>query len=235
LATQIPDKIEIKVMDDDFHPADLLGKSKTLAGVKKFIAEKIIGSVDDCLGSATMPLAGWDGQRREYTQPLEGVGGSPLGEEKATVKLRFEWELERTSLSADSILAFDTVHAKSPQRRSLTPTRSTRSSSSRQGFSSRPPPLRAIKTPPRRGAVPAISQWMEHATGDGRVYWYNTTTKQSAWERPTELQADRRVAPDGASYTFAEFTNHYGVAAAAGMWAAADVRSRTFAAAQTSI
>jgi hypothetical protein len=76
---------------------------------------------------------------------------------------------------------------------------------------------------------------MEHATGDGRVYWYNTTTKQSAWERPTELQADRRVAPDGASYTFAEFTNHYGVAAAAGMWAAADVRSRTFAAAQTSI
>ena len=59
---------------------------------------------------------------------------------------------------------------------------------------------------------------MEHATGDGRVYWYNTTTKQSAWERPTELQADRRVAPDGASYTFAEFTNHYGVAAAAGMW-----------------
>ena len=81
LATQIPDKVEIKVMDDDFHPADLLGKSKTLAGVKKFIAEKIIGSVDDCLGSATMPLAGWDGQRRECTQPLEGVRGSPLGEE----------------------------------------------------------------------------------------------------------------------------------------------------------
>ena len=28
----------------------------------------------------------------------------------------------------------------------------------------------------------------------------------------------RAVAPDGASYTFAEFTNHYGVAVAAGMW-----------------
>ena len=32
------------------------------------------------------------------------------------------------------------------------------------------------------------ASWQEYKTNDGRVYYYNTVTKESRWEKPTELQ-----------------------------------------------
>lgn len=32
-----------------------------------------------------------------------------------------------------------------------------------------------------------------HRTAEGKVYYYNTATKQSAWEKPDELKSDAEV------------------------------------------
>lgn len=42
------------------------------------------------------------------------------------------------------------------------------------------------KVPPVEPAVP--TPWTEHKAPDGRVYYYNSITKQSSWEKPDELK-----------------------------------------------
>eukprot|EP00095_Tigriopus_kingsejongensis_P002696 maker-scaffold1646_size32207-snap-gene-0.9 protein:Tk02696 transcript:maker-scaffold1646_size32207-snap-gene-0.9-mRNA-1 annotation:"pre-mrna-processing factor 40-like protein a" len=37
----------------------------------------------------------------------------------------------------------------------------------------------------------AASDWTEHKSPDGRTYYYNTATKQSAWEKPEELKTEK--------------------------------------------
>lgn len=49
-----------------------------------------------------------------------------------------------------------------------------------------PPP--GLGMPPM-GMPPPVpkSEWSEHRTTDGRVYYYNSRTLQSTWERPKEM------------------------------------------------
>ncbi|KAG8953364.1 hypothetical protein FRC03_011795 [Tulasnella sp. 419] len=37
--------------------------------------------------------------------------------------------------------------------------------------------------------IPGMPPWTEHRTADGRLYWYNNTTKASSWEKPEELKS----------------------------------------------
>lgn len=37
------------------------------------------------------------------------------------------------------------------------------------------------------------SDWTEHKAPDGRSYYYNSVTKQSAWEKPEELKTKTEV------------------------------------------
>lgn len=49
-----------------------------------------------------------------------------------------------------------------------------------------PPP--GLPMPPPLGMPPGpSSEWSEHRTADGRVYYYNSRTLQSTWERPKEM------------------------------------------------
>lgn len=67
-------------------------------------------------------------------------------------------------------------------------------------------------------AVPAVtpadtsqqssSDWQEHATPDGRRYYYNKKTKQSSWEKPLELMSPIERAD--ASTVWKEFTTPEG-------------------------
>lgn len=43
-----------------------------------------------------------------------------------------------------------------------------------------PPGLLPMGMPPPR-------EWSEHRTADGKVYYYNSRTMQSVWERPKEM------------------------------------------------
>lgn len=36
-------------------------------------------------------------------------------------------------------------------------------------------------------------EWSEHKSPDGRTYYYNSITKQSAWEKPDELKTNAEV------------------------------------------
>lgn len=38
------------------------------------------------------------------------------------------------------------------------------------------------------------SDWTEHKAPDGRIYYYNTITKQSLWEKPDELKDAAEVS-----------------------------------------
>lgn len=51
-----------------------------------------------------------------------------------------------------------------------------------------PPPGFGAPTdiPPFTG--PPNSEWSEHKAPDGRIYYYNSITKQSSWEKPDELK-----------------------------------------------
>lgn len=48
-----------------------------------------------------------------------------------------------------------------------------------------PPP--GLPMPPMGMPLPPRSDWSEHRAGDGRVYYYNSKTLQSTWERPKEM------------------------------------------------
>lgn len=37
------------------------------------------------------------------------------------------------------------------------------------------------------------SVWTEHKSLDGKIYFYNTETKQSTWEKPDELKSPAEV------------------------------------------
>ncbi|XP_055543926.1 pre-mRNA-processing factor 40 homolog A [Wyeomyia smithii] len=37
--------------------------------------------------------------------------------------------------------------------------------------------------------APVVSEWTEHKAPDGRVYYYNSVSKQSLWEKPDELKS----------------------------------------------
>lgn len=47
---------------------------------------------------------------------------------------------------------------------------------------------------PPPGFPPATNcEWSEHKAPDGRTYYYNNITKQSAWEKPDELKTNAEV------------------------------------------
>lgn len=37
------------------------------------------------------------------------------------------------------------------------------------------------------------SDWTEHKAPDGRLYYYNSVSKQSSWEKPDELKTKAEV------------------------------------------
>lgn len=37
------------------------------------------------------------------------------------------------------------------------------------------------------------SEWTEHEAPDGRIYYYNGTTKKSSWEKPDELKTPNEL------------------------------------------
>lgn len=46
--------------------------------------------------------------------------------------------------------------------------------------------------------MPAMSslshpEWSEHKSPDGRVYYYNSVSKQSSWEKPDDLKTPAEV------------------------------------------
>lgn len=47
--------------------------------------------------------------------------------------------------------------------------------------------------PPPGFPPPASCEWTEHKAPDGRTYYYNNITKQSAWEKPDELKTNAEV------------------------------------------
>lgn len=48
--------------------------------------------------------------------------------------------------------------------------------------------------PPPGFGIPPTSEWSEHKSPDGRTYYYNSITKQSAWEKPDELKTIAEVS-----------------------------------------
>ncbi|KAF4725647.1 hypothetical protein FOZ63_024294 [Perkinsus olseni] len=57
-------------------------------------------------------------------------------------------------------------------------------------------------------AASLMSGWEEVRTADGEVYYANCATGESAWERPTRMQADwmEYFSPEGDRYYFNEAT-----------------------------
>lgn len=45
--------------------------------------------------------------------------------------------------------------------------------------------------------MPAASVWSEHLTKEGRVYYYNRSTKQSSWEKPADFDGDSAADAGG--------------------------------------
>ena len=45
--------------------------------------------------------------------------------------------------------------------------------------------------------VKKASAWSEHKAPDGRLYYYNTETKQSSWSKPEELMSKAEVRQGG--------------------------------------
>lgn len=45
------------------------------------------------------------------------------------------------------------------------------------------------------GGAPVVptTEWTEHKSPDGRIYYYNNVTKQSSWEKPDELKTMAEV------------------------------------------
>ncbi|KAI8809023.1 hypothetical protein BJ742DRAFT_805967 [Cladochytrium replicatum] len=60
--------------------------------------------------------------------------------------------------------------------------------------------------PPAAGAAPVV--WQSHTNADGKMYWFNTITKQSTWEKPEELKTPLEIAL--ASLPWKEYTTKEG-------------------------
>ena len=52
--------------------------------------------------------------------------------------------------------------------------------------------------------------WVTHKTADGREYYHNTATNQTAWEKPIELKSDQEKALAAAATDWQEFTTSAG-------------------------
>ena len=72
-----------------------------------------------------------------------------------------------------------------------------------------PPP--GLHMPPMGMPPGPGSEWSEHRTAEGRVYFYNSRTLQSTWERPKEMDQVpppmQGMPPPGISH----FLNHANV------------------------
>ncbi|CAH2053286.1 unnamed protein product [Thlaspi arvense] len=66
-------------------------------------------------------------------------------------------------------------------------------------------------------SLEALTDWVEHTSADGRIYFFNKKTKKSTWEKPVELmtlfeRADARTdwkehsSPDGRKYYYNKIT-----------------------------
>ncbi|KAI8333311.1 hypothetical protein BC941DRAFT_434373 [Chlamydoabsidia padenii] len=49
---------------------------------------------------------------------------------------------------------------------------------------------------PASADLSAAPQWKETKTPEGRIYWYNTNTRQSTWKKPVELWTEEEKAID---------------------------------------
>ncbi|KAJ3172149.1 PRP40 pre-mRNA processing factor 40 [Geranomyces variabilis] len=69
------------------------------------------------------------------------------------------------------------------------------------------PPGANFGPPPAAIPIPQ-PEWTTHTTSDGKVYYFNTKTKQSSWEKPDALktEAERAVKP----HTWKEYTTDEG-------------------------
>lgn len=62
------------------------------------------------------------------------------------------------------------------------------------GFGSFPPPGIVIKQEMASEALGCdTDHWSEHKAPDGRVYYYNSITKQSSWQKPDQLKTPAEV------------------------------------------
>eukprot|EP01054_Gregarina_sp_Poly1_P001508 Gregarina_sp_Poly_1__1507@NODE_137_length_13137_cov_148_628156_g122_i0_p2_GENE_NODE_137_length_13137_cov_148_628156_g122_i0NODE_137_length_13137_cov_148_628156_g122_i0_p2_ORF_typecomplete_len635_score112_99FF/PF01846_19/5_8e03FF/PF01846_19/5e07FF/PF01846_19/28FF/PF01846_19/0_64FF/PF01846_19/1_6WW/PF00397_26/4_7e08WW/PF00397_26/0_69RhoGAPFF1/PF16512_5/0_44Glyco_hyd_101C/PF17451_2/1_2Glyco_hyd_101C/PF17451_2/1e02Glyco_hyd_101C/PF17451_2/7_2e03_NODE_137_length_13137_cov_148_628156_g122_i06202524 len=56
------------------------------------------------------------------------------------------------------------------------------------GFNVPQPPERASPAEPQ--SQPPQTLWKEHRTNEGRIFWHNTKTGKSTWDKPDELKTD---------------------------------------------
>jgi len=52
----------------------------------------------------------------------------------------------------------------------------------------------------------AVSKWAEHRTPEGKVYYHNTETNETSWEKPDELKTGQERAVGAAQTAWKEFT-----------------------------
>jgi hypothetical protein len=54
----------------------------------------------------------------------------------------------------------------------------------------------------RNNSGKKASVWTEHKAGDNRIYYYNSITKQSSWEKPDELKTPAEARFNNAKKKF---------------------------------
>ncbi|XP_037086064.1 pre-mRNA-processing factor 40 homolog B-like [Pollicipes pollicipes] len=69
------------------------------------------------------------------------------------------------------------------------------------------PPAGAAAAVPARSDAPKTA-WTEHRAPDGRTYYYNTATKQSAWDKPDEMKSSTELLLSQCSWK--EYTSDSG-------------------------
>jgi hypothetical protein len=153
-----PSTLQIKVLDDDFNPADMLSGVKSLHGLKKKMEAKI-GCVDDPIGAGVLDLSDWDGQRKTFTIELQqdGGGGSSAAPRPAgAIKIRCAWlppgraSVRASTPERGSAAAFEAHYAERTGHRTATGSSPAR----------KPPPLPELQrpsTPQRARSVRAVA------------------------------------------------------------------------------